>query len=705
MHYQDILLNFRNYTPEQVERLREAWNLSMSADLLTFCVNHYRTQELRDPYVDELCMLDQLSGILEEGIGSLCLSDFHTNDEFVAETYADLTTKRRSVNPHATYPLTLTEAVKTANAYLSAVGTPYYLNGFSPLPEYIDEIESYSSEACVKTPESAFRLRVLPTLEGSLLTGDLLLLVEPAQGQTRLQFGRLIEELLANDKIIDALHGIYKVNDGGILSALLENVSAARINLAAFSAWEEPMPMTVMTNQHGGARILRIHANNYSEVVTLLREYGASPVLFGQITNDDRYTFMRGTQNVSVEIKPQFLRILFHYKPLRIRLRNEYELAPCEVNTQLMRDIRCRYINDTSGNASPANVRGILTAVASSSPTSAFFKSALYTTLIPVVTLAAAGVDYAKQALSIGLTFPADYTDPTVAGEAMSTVLGIYRVQTELGIAAQGLSVQTDKEVLHPSVTAFALSDAVDFSSSFTEAGNFVYCITPNFRESGLPDFRSLRTLLDRLSTLVTSDVIVSAKAFATQSITDAIRSMNGKVCCRLTDLSVACEDALPLGILVESKQRLGWREIGVTQLSKTDAAEELHLPRYDAFLSGPRTRTVIVANPDDADANALASLLTCRGCSVKSFARADVSDEGFTESLMNAHAFILCKKDIPTSDELASIFSTMADNGCVLIALGMEHAPTDAFFCHPKGISPKILDEISQKENIFKKT
>lgn len=565
MNYHAILTGFGNYTKEQAEELKKACRLSMSAETLAFCISHYKNQEQRDPSLDELYMLDQLSAIQENTLGAPAPTDLYTNDEFCAESYADLIKKRKELNPHATYPMTSIEATRIANAYLLQNGTKSNKHNVSFFPEYIEAIDVSPDMACVVTPDSVFRLRILSPSDAELAESDRLLLVCPSVNQSRFQFIRVLEAALASSSLRSYLKSVTTVRDSGILYELLETISSVCIDLTAFSAWHAPMPMTVLTNQYGACRILRITADGLSSVTNALHTHGLHVISFGTINNDGKYTFMRGTSDRAQTLDPQFMRLLFRYHATKICLNDEYVLPPCHITHRIINDHRCRYPQSDSF-LDTIVINGTTTAAASASPTSSFFKTALYTTLLPIVTLAARGADPTRQILSIGMEFAENYTDPSAVGETFSTILGVYRAQTELELPANGLSVRTSPTAIHPRITVFSVADGDFPCKGFQQSGHYVYCLAPSYRPNGLPDFRSLRTMLNRLNALNQAGAILSAYVLGCESITDGLLHMSTAYTCRLTDLRVASDGMLPLGVLIESDRPLSEREIGITE-------------------------------------------------------------------------------------------------------------------------------------------
>ncbi|MBQ9785140.1 MAG: hypothetical protein IJW29_06535 [Clostridia bacterium] len=699
MNYQDVIQGFRNYTPAHAEQLKDAWKLSMPTDLLLFCINHYRTQERRDPHVDELYMLDRLSSIQEGSIGALAPTDLFTNDDFVAETYADLIKKRREVNPYATYPCTLTEAARIANAYLYRVGKTVSASAFSAVPEVIDDSSTSPSASCITAGNAPFRLRLLPTSGEPMQVGDRLLLLSQARDESRVHFGKAIEELLGNAALKKHVKGVYTVRDSGILHELLELFGSVRVYLHAFSAWNETVPMTVLTHQHGASRILRVSQKDLPTVLSVLNECGMKATVFAEITGGGHFEFLRTENTAPITLNAQFMRLLFHYKALEARLSDEYACEAAPIDARVVCDLSCRYLEPARVCSDAHLVADTLCAAASAAPDGAFFKTALYTALAPVLTLAACGMEYTKQSFSVGLLLPAECRAPQSAGEVLSAILGIYRAQTELALFAEGLAIHTDPNAEHPSVTAFATGSGSPISAILSAGGHYVYCLSPAFRESGLPDFRTLRTMLDRLTALAQNGTVKSAHVLCNESITDGLRRMSGDVGCRLTDLRAASEGALPIGVLIETDKPLAYRELGMTEV-RTDAVEtETDADIPDSLIWSETPEVVILAKKTDGDARVLASVFAERGACVHLFFGNTDDCEPLSRALLGAQTLILCDVPLPSDARVTFAFETMKKAGGLLIDLG-ACAPTDsARFSFPHGIPEAILNKICPAE------
>ena len=179
MTYQSLIRNFVNINIEQAKRLREQLSLSMSPQMLQFCGNYYKNYLRRDPFVDELKMLDMLVSSREANCSFVALTELLANDTFAARTYADMLKKRKQLYPNLTRPCTLGEAANLASEYIRRA------RGESGKPRSIPSIENvrdsitYPDATCVAAPNSAYRLRIFPVSQAELNEGDILLLTSP----------------------------------------------------------------------------------------------------------------------------------------------------------------------------------------------------------------------------------------------------------------------------------------------------------------------------------------------------------------------------------------------------------------------------------------------------------------------------------------------------------------------------------------------
>ena len=700
MNYRGVIRNFRNLHREQFPKLKEDLGLSMHDEVLAYCVSHYQKKEMRDPYIDEIRMLDRLCVTLEEDSNSLVPTELFTNDAFVAKTYADLIAKRKIVNPHATYPCTLAEAARIASVYLLRAGKSDAIRCASLIPETITNDSFFPNHTCVSAPGSSFRLRILPFSSSAPRKGDLLLLLTPKDHQPILNFQKNVETMLEETALLPHLKAVYHVRNGGLLRELLEITNRLWIDLSAFSSLQTPLPMTVLTDHYHGCRILRIHENALVETLKIVKSHDINGFVFAQITEDAEYRFSRGKEE-TFSINPQFMRLLFRYKAISVKLPEETCAPIAPIYHRAVTEKASGYLSsvDFINKNDAVTLNGVACAAAASAPKQAFFKSAIYTALTPILALSACGVDYTEQKLSVGMEIPQEYTNPAIAGECMAQILGLYRVQTELAIPAQAITLHTATHLSHPTITAFALSDGDALGGSFAASGSLVYCVSPQIDKNGIPDFTSFRHLMERLAQLGKSKTIRSMRVLCNESITHGLQMMRHTYSYRLSDSAIASEDALPFAILLESDRKLEFRQVALTVPRKaTNLNQSCEMPDLSLALNrADSTEITILARKNDSDAQALASLLNARGATVHLSTEADKDIQNLVRNILHSQVLMLCQgQALPQDHRISFALDALQGAGGCVISLNL--IADSSYIALPNGISEEILQKICSK-------
>ena len=106
MMFQGKIRNFAAYTPAMAEQMKKDLSLFMQQQQLLYCANYYRTVEKRDPFIEELVMLDRFVSEYAPSPATFAPTECLTNHAPLAQTFADLLQKRKTLKPDVRYPLT-----------------------------------------------------------------------------------------------------------------------------------------------------------------------------------------------------------------------------------------------------------------------------------------------------------------------------------------------------------------------------------------------------------------------------------------------------------------------------------------------------------------------------------------------------------------------------------------------------------------------
>ena len=114
---QKVLMNFAFLTNDSLRSLADALGLKMGLSELRFCLDYFKRERLPDPTVGELLTFDRVYADRSRRTNIPLIASFMTNDKTVAETYADLMTRRKAVEPDYTAPCSLPKLLEILPAY------------------------------------------------------------------------------------------------------------------------------------------------------------------------------------------------------------------------------------------------------------------------------------------------------------------------------------------------------------------------------------------------------------------------------------------------------------------------------------------------------------------------------------------------------------------------------------------------------------
>ena len=194
-----------------------------------------------------------------------------------------------------------------------------------------------------------------------------------------------------------------------------------------------------------------------------------------------------------------------------------------------------------------------------------------------VAKLVAAGCDYKTAYLTFQEYFERLGRDPHRFGKPLSALLGAYKAQEELCLAAIGgkdsMSGSFDDMDVPPTLVSFAIApeEATNLiSPEFKAAGHPVYLFDAPYTPDGAPDYQAIKPMWEEITDLTHSGKIVSAWALSVGGVSEAV--------CKMTignDIGFAFDDMFPSealflknfgGLVVEATEELpAYWKIGAT--------------------------------------------------------------------------------------------------------------------------------------------
>lgn len=145
----------------------------------------------------------------------------------------------------------------------------------------------------------------------------------------------------------------------------------------------------------------------------------------------------------------------------------------------------------------------------------------------------ALGADYKKIYLTFQEYFERLGTDPKRWGKPFAALLGAYRTQLELGIAAIGgkdsMSGSFNELDVPPTLTSFAVApvkaDKV-VSQEIKKSGTKLVMFTVKRDENDLPDFNALKKMYDTVHTLIQNGKVLSASVVKGYGLAETVSKM-----------------------------------------------------------------------------------------------------------------------------------------------------------------------------------
>ena len=694
---------FGSYNAQQLEQMKRDLGFEMPLWRLSFCASYYRTHEKRDPFIEELKMLDLLSEDGAPSPMSAAPTELLTNCDFVAETYADMMKKRHELRPDAKNPCTFAEALGLAGAYLGRAGKEVSLpNALFLLEDAQNTRPALTAQNYIGAPTSRFGLRTVRRQKRLAETGDLLVILKLRGGASPAHYRSALGKLLNTPAATETLKNIRTVGERGLLYEIIHLTDSAYIDLSRLSLTGDDVPLTMLATAYEGDYVVRLSPKAYEGFAKTAYALDIRAMAFATVTHGRHLTFAEGNQQLfSLEVG--FLRALFPSRPATVKLNGEENGTPAPILHEPMRSDLCTYLCDGQQTSETVLHNGILYATASCRPENGFFRNALETLLTPVLTLAAAGCDYTTQRAAVGLHLPKETGDAALLGEAMAAILGIYRLQAELGLPLAAGKILTDGQIKHPEITAFCMADGTTATDRFTAAQNHIYCIAPKLQKNGLPDFAALRNLLDYLTKLRRRGALQSARVLCREPITEGIRKMStDRLTCRYQGHVLVAEGAMELAVLIESSETLSLTEVGTVteRIHPLSAPAEVVLPERASLFPTDEAKIVIYSKQNDLSAELLAERCRERDAQIVPLLVGDDS-ACFARALLDAQTLIVCTDvPLPHTPQVDFALDTFARAGgrTLLVGEGKKQKKLSGFVLS-NGISQKILSQICKNQ------
>lgn len=472
------ILKFKSYDAEKLDRMKHDLALSAPSSLWQYCRQYYGNHAKRDPYVEELKLLDRLFLSLQAEPGLIAIHELYTNDTVVAETYADMMQKRNELGL-AGAPVTLGMLLNLASAYLMRAGkkTPCGLPLIFTDPS-INKTHLLTANASSKKNNDAFLL-LSPDTEKEETVSDL-------------------DSLLECNAFTVLIKDMQSLAGHGILSLLLRDCDAFRIDLNAVCDRSDPVFAVALTRPINESYLIRIPQEAEEALRAIAQEYGYCAKTIAFADEGGLMTALYDQKELFT-LEASFLKTLFPQQTITAKLSNEADgsLVPSESDAEpplaLATDAFCCNRIDIA-------------------PQNAFFTNVFYSALLAVIKQSLCGSEHSQQLLFVKLRIP-KVLNEKAGGAILSAVVAIYRMQAELGMLLSPPSIKVDKAIGLPALSLVTCGDGAPLPTKSPTESNATYHLRIGEAENGLPDFAALRSLLKTLCKLRREGILCAASA------------------------------------------------------------------------------------------------------------------------------------------------------------------------------------------------
>ena len=164
----------------------------------------------------------------------------------------------------------------------------------------------------------------------------------------------------------------------------------------------------------------------------------------------------------------------------------------------------------------------------------------------------AAGVRRYDISLKVRYTLPDTVSDEAL-GASLASMLGVYRVMSELYISGESAVGYTSEGEPSVAVAAFSSSKNTRVLKKLIKENSGVYLLSFDSSECGLPSFESFRGMCDFYRECVDNRYALSAAA-VNGSIKDTLDAMRSDFECKLAESAEPFLNKAVCGIIVESE-------------------------------------------------------------------------------------------------------------------------------------------------------
>ncbi len=485
------IANFGVLNDENLQALAAELSLSMSSESLMACREYFLGEAKRLPTAAELLLLD---GLLRETASSMeyiGVSELYTDEDYLAETYADMMERRRILSPGAVLPPSFGE--------LSTLGRKH-LDGTLASAEqalYAASGKAGRRKLAAKKKEKGFDDDSVAVgganasasiCREPMAAGDTVYAVLRSFNDIE-AFDEKLDLFLASGAVVNWTKEILPIDGKSSLFSLL--TLGKSVDFTPYF----PAPAEDLSRADEGA-LLIANAQNAAELLLLSHELGLRVKRLGRVAKDAHFHFTFA-EEVEKTFTLEFLQSLLYTQSVSVQIDRG---APEDTLLQI----------SPSSTFTLGRDSYLITKVSAdgSSP----FHASLYAAIGGMSTAIAAGADPNLFTLTASIAAPQNKYDYNALGNSLAAVMGLYRAEAEFSIYNSSTSFDDTPDT--KAVTVWTMAPIKNtVPDTAVGGGTMLYYLEPQYAEGGMPDFNAFRKFHAYLYELHKDGIILSARA------------------------------------------------------------------------------------------------------------------------------------------------------------------------------------------------
>lgn len=498
----DPLADFFSLDESALAELAQSLRLSLRVSSLRSCRNYYRSVVRRVPTEEELVFIDRAVKSAAASPDSLLLTQMTTESDTVAETFADLMTRRTDEQKANNTPLSLSALSALLGDWLAASGKDRCESAvcFSRYRDLQLAALGYRRSASTGETDSDISIGIpLPKEKRNtnLSKGDYVyaILWDSADDDA----AERATDLLIPHAAVGSVKAIKIAQDQSLIPLLAEwkrgmTVYAeklATLSITALADCAKPQCGVIFIASPERSTDLLLNA----------QERGLRVFLLAKITDSDALCIRANGAEYRFPIA------FFHTLALRAVEATIANPEDKDAELSLSRLGSCT-IEGKRHAVVKTEING-----------NADFQAALLSVVYALAHCVAVGVSLNEVRFAANLTAPFDARNGI--SQEMSAILGLYRAQAEFALAGTTLlSAHKADEISLSTVLLAPLPEDIP-SAVATKNGTRVYYLEPRYTADGIPDLHDLKKLFSYVSHLIADGKALSVRPVSTDLAAD----------------------------------------------------------------------------------------------------------------------------------------------------------------------------------------